>query len=369
MWIKLLIIFTVYMNAPLSYGVDSIIHPKFKEVLDSKELNFPKDHGSHPEFKTEWWYFTGHLQNNFAKKFGLELTFFRVGVNTQNSMRSKWAVQSIYLAHFAITDDENDSFNHAEKISRDNFSKAGSSLSTLDVWIDDWSAKLKDNTILLSANSEDISISLNLTPFKNVVLQGRDGFSQKGPKIGQASYYSSFTNLKGSGTIRIKNTIHQISKAKVWMDHEVTSSDIAYGIEGWDWFAIQLDDDSELMIYQLRDKQNNPTKYSSGTIIYPDGQTKRLNNSDFKITPHSTWKSKTTNINYPHEWTIIVPKDEIELVIVPTVKNQEMTTSKSTRNSYWEGRSTVTGRVKGKEKTGNAYVELVGYEEKNISGQ
>lgn len=348
----------------LTFSPIDSLYADFAQVVQKKQFSFPRDHGAHTSYKTEWWYFTGHLKDSKDRTFGFELTFFRVGIPQSRDYKSKWVVSSVYLAHFAVTDDSGNTFYHFEKLGRPNFNLAGSSEELLSVWIDDWSAKMIDSSIHLYAKEDAVSLSLTMTPVKPVVLQGEGGLSIKGPEPGQASYYTSFTKMKGTGVLSISNKTYSIVDISAWMDHEVTSSDIAYGVDGWDWFAIQLDNNIELMIYQLRDAKGNPTIFSSGSIVSPDGAYKKLESSDFTIQPLQTWVSAKTGITYPQKWRIAVPSIGVEIEVSPTVKEQELVTKSSTKNAYWEGRCLVQGTMNKKVISGNAYVELVGYKKK-----
>jgi predicted secreted hydrolase len=329
-------------------------------ILPGKSLQFPRDHGAHEDYNTEWWYFTGHLKSK-DRTFGFELTFFRVGVNHQQISSSAWNVKNVYLAHFAVTDDKNKVFYHAEQKSRGNFNEAGASVDNLDVWNKTYSAKLNNEEIVLSAIDQDLSLRLNLKSKKSPTLHGDNGYSKKGSGAGDASYYSSLTRLVGAGELTIKDNMFQIDQASVWFDHEFSSSEMTRAKVGWDWFAVQLENDEELMVYQLRDEKNLKTEYSSGTYIKADGSTVHLSASDFVIERLASWKSEETGITYPSKWQLKIPKLSLDLKITPTVQSQELVTKQSTGVTYWEGRSRAEGQLNQHSILGDAYVELVGY--------
>ncbi len=336
---------------------------EYSQVSESYEFLFPRSHGSHPGYATEWWYFTGHAETATQRTFGFELTFFRVGVNPKGKNKSAWGVQSLFLAHFAITDDKEKQFYSAERISRDAFSKAAAAEDTLDVHLDSWRAQLgRDGTLSIRAEDEHIAISFDMKSNKPPALHGKGGFSKKGPGKHDASYYSSFTRLVGDGSIRIGKENHAISRVEAWMDHEVTSSKLARGVDGWDWFAIQLESGEEIMLYQLRLPERAVSPYSSGSIIDRRGRVENLALDDFSIEVHDHWISPQSNIRYPSSWTLSIPDKQIRLRVTPTIPGQEMLTKKTTGVSYWEGRCLVRGEIAGKDTSGNAYVELVGYE-------
>lgn len=340
---------------------DSIAEPDFAAVSEHYRFKFPRSHGAHPEYATEWWYFTGHLQAASGESFGFELTFFRVGVNPTVSSRSKWAVQSLYLAHFAVTVDRQNEFIYSERTSRDNFGRAGASAESLMVWIGDWRAEMQGESIELKAAADRASLSLKVAPEKPPVLHGENGISRKASGAADASYYSSLTRLRGSGTIAVDGRQYRITSASAWMDHEVTSSSLARGVEGWDWFALQLDTGEELMLYQLRRQDGTISKYSSGTFVAKDGSTTHLKHGDFTIEVLGHWKSKATSITYPARWRLRVPARGIDLEAAPTVADQELQTAASTGVTYWEGRATAAGVVAGRPARADAYIELVGY--------
>lgn len=322
-------------------GVAERKEPEWKQVVPGYEFTWPRDHGSHPAYETEWWYFTGHL----GKDFGFELTFFRVSRDPY-----------ILIGHFALTDAINKKFYHTEILSRELKGVAHASTETMDVLLRSWSARMAGDEILISTKAGEIELSLKLSPAKNLILHGEKGVSIKGPGHGQASLYSSFTRLVGTASLKIGSKSFKIPNAQVWFDHEVTSGELFEEFEGWDWFALQLDDGTDIMLYQLRDKNGNKTKFSSGTYVKPDGSYYRLSHDDFKIISLDHWKSPKTGSIYPVKWKLLLHNEELELNIEPVMKEQEMVTLGTTGRNYWEGKSVVTG-----SKIGQAYVELTGY--------
>ncbi len=340
----------------------------FETVRKGYELKFPKDHGAHSKYATEWWYFTGHLETTRKRTFGFEVSFFRVGINSDDSLSapSPWTLRSIYLGHFAITDDKNKKFYFTEKMSRGTFDDAGASETKLNLWLGGWDARFIGENLFLRANHDDFSLMLNLDQAKPLVLNGENGFSQKHPNKALSSYYTSITRLEGKGTIRIKDKKYKIENASAWMDHEFSSSQLEKDLPGWDWFALQLDNNEELLVYQVRNEDGLPNTYSAGTWIYSDGVKRNLNQNEFQIYPLESWKSEKTGITYPSTWQISIPSEGLHCIVTPTVKEQEMITTKSTGITYWEGRCKVEGRIRGKKIKGNAYAELVGYDKKSI---
>ena len=356
---RLIQIVFILLGTP-AIGVAIDAPTTFREVLPGRVLVYPKDHGAHSDYKTEWWYFTGHLtpEGESKPRFGFELVFFRFGLGTAPGSQSAWKVSSLYFAHFAVTDDKQQIFFATEQSRRGSIGDAGASNDTLDTWNGKWSAKLEGNAIHLRASASGNELALDLKPGKPIILHGDRGFSRKGGEDGDASYYSSFSRLVGKGTLKTPNENVSISEASAWMDQEFTSSESGEAKIGWDWFAMQLKDGRELMLYQLRDKSGKPTAFSAGTIIDVDGKTQHLDAKDFSIAVNNFWKSDKTGIRYPADWSITVPAMGRSFHVMPTIKNQELTTSRSTGVNYWEGRCTVDENG---VSAGDAYVELVGY--------
>ena len=343
----------------------------FKRALPGRNFSFPQDHFSHPEFKTEWWYYSGHLQSEDQEKrsFGFQLTFFRTGLTRETKeQKSKWSIQSLYFAHLAITDESKRKFDYREKIHRGSLGEAGAipyaaSEKTFRIWIEDWGAEgrglgLKDH--FLKAGDKDFGMELTLVPEKNPVIHGQNGISQKAEGEGYASYYYSIPRLKAEGKIFLKKKEIPV-QGMGWMDHEFGSSQLREYQAGWDWFSIQLGNRMELMFYQIRHKDGGIDPYSSGTIIFPDGKSQYLSLKEFGIEALDRWKSSKSGAVYPSGWKIKVPGHKIELNLSPTVKDQELITKQSTRVTYWEGSVKVEGKCANDPVQGMGYAELTGY--------
>jgi predicted secreted hydrolase len=343
----------------------------FKRALPGRIFSFPQDHFSHPEFKTEWWYYSGHLYSQEKKSFGYQLTFFRTGLNRDTKQRkSKWSIQDIYFAHLAITDESKKKFEYLEKISRGSLEEAGAipyktGEKTFRIWIEGWSVEgsgpgMQNHS--LKAGNRNFGIDLMLTPEKNPVIHGQNGISQKAEGEGYASHYYSISRLKTEGKIFLQDKEIPV-QGMSWMDHEFGSSQLREYQVGWDWFSIQLDNGTELMLYQIRRKDGKVDPYSSGTIIFPNGTHQHLSNKEFRIEVLDHWKSPKSEAIYPSKWRVKVPGHKIELTISPTVKDQELITRESTRVTYWEGSVKVDGKYQNDPAKGMGYVELTGYAE------
>jgi len=333
---------------------------EFEPAVPGRTLAFPRDHGKHPRFQTEWWYFTGNVQSEDGSPWGFQLTFFRRGIiRKPRSNASAWAVRDLYPAHLALTDVKNGKFFHSELLSREGPGLAEASVEDLSVRVKDWLAQRLGPKIHISARKDARALDLDLVPQKPLVLHGESGYSQKGDSKDQASYYYSFTRLKAEGTITAEGITHRVS-GTAWMDHEFGSSIVKQDQAGWDWFSIQLDDETELMVFHMRKKDGKPER-RFGTFVHKDGRVMNLANKRVVIVPQETWTSPRTRAVYPSGWSIRIPDLKIDLRVTPAMKDQEITSEKSTGIVYWEGAVTVKGNRNGHEVQGKGYVELTGY--------
>jgi predicted secreted hydrolase len=351
------ILFTLLLTTSISSGED------FKRALPGRSFSFPRDHFSHPEFGTEWWYYSGHLSDRQKRSFGYQLTFFRTGLKRETKTKSKWAIQSLYFAHLALTDESNKRFQYREKIHRGSLGEAGASEKTFRVWIEDWSLEGKGPTLgdhFLKAGDQELGIELTLTPQRKPVIHGESGISQKAEGEGYASHYYSITRLKTEGNIFLGKQVIPVQGIS-WMDHEFGSGQLREYQTGWDWFSIQLGHGIDLMFYQIRHRNGKIDPYSSGAIVFANGNHQYLPLKDFQIQSLDQWKSPKSGAIYPSRWHIKVPEHRIELTLIPTVEDQELITQESTRVTYWEGSVRAEGRYQGDSIKGMGYVELVGY--------
>ena len=343
------------------------IKPTFQQALTGFDYVFPRDHGSHDNFLTEWWYFTGHLFTTDGRRYGYELTFFRRAIDDERAWtsQSRWAIRQLYFAHFALTDEKGERFRYAEKISRAGLGKAGADAGTLHTWIDRWSveaATADHRQLQLNAATSDFSIHLILDTLKSPVIHGKQGISQKGAGLGEASHYYSLTRLKTTGSLQVNGEKMDVSGIS-WMDHEFGSADLSEGLVGWDWFSIQLESGYEIMAYWLRHEDGTFASVSSGTLVYPDGRSQHLSRDDLKLDILNHWQSEHSGARYPNQWILSIPSQEIQLTVIPRMTDQELHTTKSTQITYWEGAVDVSGRFGEKPITGMGYVELTGYAE------
>lgn len=332
-------------------------------VTKPRVWSFPRDFGAHPEYRTEWWYFTGNLVDRSGLRYGYQLTFFRQGLRqTLPSPANSWDIRDLYLAHFAVTDAAANKFRAIDRVSRAGPGLAGASPQAMDVWLLNWSARMKGSVIFLEARDSKMEIDLQLTPRKPPVLHGQNGFSQKGPVSGQASYYVSFTDLKTQGTLRLSSSGRRVNvQGTSWFDQEFGSNQLAPDQKGWDWFSLHFSDGRDLMIYLLRLKDGDVEPASSGTLVAADGTSSHLKLSDFQVSVLDRWKSPRSKGEYPSRWRIQVPSGGIDLILSPLVADQELITEGSTGVTYWEGAVAGKGVSGEKQLSCEGYVELTGY--------
>jgi predicted secreted hydrolase len=349
-------------------GLAADTSQEFRVATEGYQYAFPRDHGAHEDFRTEWWYYTGQVKTKDGRPFGYQLTFFRRGMprHQVRTLPSQWAVTQLYLAHFAVSDLSKGHFHYAEKISRAGLGKAGAARDRLHVWIDQWSAESPSTapgTQTLHATDGDLALQLTVSPEKSLVVHGTQGISRKGAAAGQASHYYSFTRLATTGTLSIGTERFDVTGSS-WMDHEFGSADLDKDLVGWDWFSLQLDDQRELMLYRLRRADGSADPVSSGTIIDRDGLGHHLSIGDFTLEPTSYWTSQTSHARYPQRWRLTIPSRQLSLELVPLMAEQELSTTRSTQVTYWEGAIAATGTAQGQPIHGQGYMELTGYAER-----
>jgi len=333
----------------------------YQLALPGRKLSFPADHYSHPDFKTEWWYYTGHLQSDGGKRYGYQVTFFRFGVrDRQKETKEPPLFSELYMAHFALSDIAAKKFTFRERINRGYNDKAGATTNRFLVWNEDWKVEGDDRNHAIQVNGRGTQLRLSLRSLKAPVLHGQNGLSQKGEGEGRASYYYSLTRIQTDGELTINGKKEKV-RGLTWMDHEFGSNQLREDQVGWDWFSIQLDNQTELMLYLMRRKDGSVDPHSSGTLVSANGATKHLNIKDYRVDVLERWKSAKSNANYPMKWKVTIPGDEIELEITPAFPEQELITNRSTRVTYWEGAVQIRGQVRGQVVNGNGYVEMTGY--------
>jgi predicted secreted hydrolase len=333
----------------------------FRMAVPGYEFAFPRDHGAHPEYRTEWWYYTGHLRTESGRRYGFEVTFFRVGMENAGRASARptsWDLHALMPAHFAVTDIEAKDFRFYEKLNRDSVFTAQAAEGKLDVFNEGWRAITNpDGSWRLVARQGKDALDLTLRTQKAPAVHGENGVSVKAQGAGYASHYYSMTRMEASGTIN-----GQRATGQVWMDHEFGSSALRENQQGWDWFSIQLDNDAELMLYIIRSKDGTADVTSSGSLITDDGQVIHIRREQMRVTPLAKWKSSKSGATYPMGWRVELPSYKVTLTLQPLMREQELVTRGSTNVTYWEGACDVSGAFGGNPVRGEGYVEMTGYD-------
>ncbi|MCK6448038.1 MAG: carotenoid 1,2-hydratase [Planctomycetes bacterium] len=336
---------------------------RFERARAPRPFEFPRDHGSHPEFQTEWWYFTGQLATDAGRRFGFELTFFRRALAFEPPAEdSAWAARDVYLAHFAITDEAGRRFRAEERFERAALGLAGTRDAPWAVWTGPWRAESVGAEFLplvLRAQTATASLELELAPTTRLVAHGAEGevgLSRKGASDGNASYYYSLLRLPARGTLALDGAEHVVS-GFAWLDREWSTSALEPGIVGWDWFALSLDDGRDLMLYRLRREDGSAAPFSAGTLVDAAGSRRALDVADFEVIALEQWTSPHTAAVYPARWRVRVPSASVDVEVRPWLADQELALA----FPYWEGACDVLAGAEGGAAIGRAYVELVGY--------
>lgn len=317
----------------------------YRQALPGYSYRFPRDYFEHPDFRTEWWYYTGNVRTLGGKRYGFELVFFRQGRRRGPSDNlSAWRVDDLYLAHAALTDIDGRRFLYHERLNRAGPGVAGASFDQRRIWNGNWSDRWYPGYQLLEATTEDFRFRLRLTPAKPVIINGENGVSQKAAGAGKASYYISLPRLEVEGEID-----GQAVEGTAWIDHEWFTHQLEEDQRGWDWFSVQLDNGAEFMLFQLRRQDGSIDPYSSGTFIDRKGRAHHLKAADFTLTPLEYWTV------YPVRWRITVPSLGVSLESKAALPDQVLRMKNGP--SYWEGAVTYSGSA-----TGRGYLEMTGYE-------
>jgi len=393
----------------------------FALALEPRNFEFPQDHGPHPQFRHEWWYVTGNLDSNRGERFGFELTFFRVALAPLGDVgsagvpsaeggvpvgegrapdtpaaQSAWRTRQVYVAHFAITDVARGEFRFAQKLARDALGLAGAQGQPLHVWLDDWvlGVPAGDSVArvgvgpaptaspgptrglgsvpgpeptrgptatapgwMLRAQGEGYELRLEAQPLMQPVLNGEHGLSRKSGEKGAASYYYSIPRVAVRGKL-LRAGVSSDVQGLAWLDREWGSGSLGASEQGWDWFALQLQDGSAFMFYALRNRDGTRDSHSAGTWVDPAGRSQALSTDQVMIDVSDHWVSPRGG-RYPSQWRVRVPAVGLDVEIRPVLANQEL----GTKPRYWEGAVDVHGTRDGHDAPGRGYVELVGYGE------
>ncbi len=345
-------------------GADTV---GYQRATTHREFVFPADHGPHEGFRAEWWYATGNLADPSGAEFGFQFTIFRTSLApTPPEGPSEWATNQAWMGHFAVTDIAGERFVAYERFTRGAAGLAGAGAEPFRVWIEDWSLESVESgegaesvfPLRLRAIGEEAAVDVRLEGGKPRVLQGEEGLSQKGPEPGNASYYYAHTRMPTTGTVTVDGVEYAVS-GLTWLDREWSTSALADGQVGWDWFALQLDDGWEMMVYQLRNADGSAGALSDGVLIDPSGARVPLVwGDDVEVIVTGSWTAPDGRARYPAGWRIRVPGRGWDLTVEPAVADQELRLA----FRYWEGAVRVTGSGEGGQRVaGRGYVELTGY--------
>ena len=325
-------------------------------ALPAKTLGFPRDRGAHPEFRTEWWYITGQASTEAGKRaFGFQLTFFRSRVDATQGMASNFAAKQLLFAHAALTDVQGKKLWHDQRIARDGFGIATASERDMDLKLRDWSLKAQGSKYMAELPSSDFALKLGFEETQEVLLQGKQGLSRKGPDEKQASYYYSQPQLAMRGSLQLKGKDFAVS-GKAWLDHEWSEEILHPNAAGWDWIGMNLTDGSALTAFRLRAKDGSAL-WDGGSFRSAKGGLYTFSRGEVIFKPVRHWKSPLTQTTYPVEWIVRTPADFYTVRAV--IDNQELDSRQSTGAIYWEGLSELIDS-NGKP-VGMGYLEMTGY--------
>jgi len=340
----------------------------YLSVTGPCSLEFPKDHGAHPGYRTEWWYYTGNLRSAKGNQYGFQLTFFRRQISPPGAEKqwprpaSAWRTAQVYLAHAAVSDIAGQQHLQAEALCRAALGMAGATQSAeqTKIFLNDWSTQIQADLHTLTVHTADFSYELQFKPAKPPVLHGDRGYSLKGTTPQRASCYYSLTRLEGQGRMTVGGDTVAVT-GSAWMDHEFSTAVLEPGITGWDWFSLQLSDHTEIMVFLLRTDTGGLHAASSGTFIDAAGMARPIAKAEIKVEVLDTWKSKQSAARYPARWRLQIAPLKIDLKLRSNLPDQEMRTPGSTGITYWEGSVSLDGFKDRIPVKGDGYVELTGY--------
>ena len=334
----------------------------YDRAYGPRPIEFPRDHGAHPNFKLEWWYYTGNLKTESGRRFGYQFTIFRNALapidSLSGSSSSTWRTNQLYFSHFTVSDIENEAFYAFERFSRGAAGLAGVQAAPFRAWVESWNVSQVGSSMppmRIQASQDNVSIDVSMDLAKPIVLQGNDGYSPKGTTPGNASYYYSMPRLKTEGTVTINEEEFKVEGLS-WMDREWSTGLLTEEQEGWDWFSIQLEEGRDIMYGVMRAKSDDVSPYSDGTLIARDGSKRQLERGEVVLDVLDTWESPRGG-TYPSKWRMQLVSEGLDLYIEPYFNDQELNIA----TRYWEGAVRIEGTEDGVPVSGSGYVELVGY--------
>jgi predicted secreted hydrolase len=336
---------------------------QYQTALPGYRYQFPRDHFNHPGFQTEWWYYTGNVQSADGRPFGFELTFFRQAVRRDPAKSNPWDIGDLYLAHLALSDLKGHRFYHSERTNRAGPGIAGIREAGGRIWNGNWQIQWQGDTQNLQAIDERFELHLTMRSTKPAVIHGENGVSQKAEGAGRASHYISLTHLLTTGQIELSGEKFEVT-GLAWMDHEFFTHQLEAEQVGWDWLSLQLDDNTELMLFHIRRKDGSIDPFSSGTFVDTQGATTHLTSSDFVLEPAGErWTSDKTHATYPIEWRLAIPKMNLQLKAKTWLASQELSADSRLSPNYWEGAIFLQGHKAERGLAGKGYLEMTGYDQ------
>lgn len=344
----------VFLGVPLLLVTPKALPAAYPPVVGGRPLVFPRDHGSHPDFRNEWWYVTGVVRDAGGAELGVQVTFFRNRPGVAEGMASRFAPQQLMFAHAAIADPAHGRLRHDQRAERAVFDLAGADESTTRAWLRDWSLALAGDTYLARIAARDFSLELRFRATQPLLVQGEGGYSRKGPLPAQASYYYSWPQLDVSGDIAVDGRVREVS-GRAWLDHEWSSAYMAEQAVGWDWIGINLEDGGALMAFRMRDRTDGAL-WAGGARRSGMGATEIFGPEAVRFSPRRTWTSPRTSIGYPVDFD--VHAGGVDYTVLPLMDDQELDSRASTGTIYWEGAARV---MQGGRAAGRGYLELTGY--------
>src|SRR5579859_7403945 len=335
---------------------------QYRDALPGYRYQFPRDHFNHPDFQTEWWYYTGNVKSAAGRRFGFELTFFRQVIDRRSPDTGPWDVRDLYLANLALSDLDGRTFLHAERTNRAGPGIAGANIAEDRIWNGNWEVRWQGAEQVLQATDERFALRLTMQSAKPPVIQGQNGVSQKGKSRGRASHYISLTRLDIKGAVQLAGTTFEVT-GTAWMDHEFFTHQLDDYQVGWDWMSVQLQDNTELMLFHIRRKDGSIDPYSAGTFVDNQGHARHLTSADFQLEPAGEiWSSPATHAAYPIRWNIRVPSLGLTLSASTLLPSQELASTSRLAPSYWEGAIFLSGTRNSAPLSGSGYLEMTGYD-------
>ncbi|HSR68919.1 MAG TPA: lipocalin-like domain-containing protein [Acidobacteriota bacterium] len=362
---------TAMLSATLLVALPLASAPEFRQAAPDYSWAFPQDHWAHHDYRIEWWYFTGHLKEQGADdfRFGYQFTFYRIGLSSQQPrFDSRWATRSLIMGHAALTDLRSGEHLFSELLYRTTPFLGGFSSypDPLLAWSRApagtdarWELRFNGQAFDFSArdDAKGIAFDLSTRPAKPLVLQGPNGYSSKGPGPGSASLYYTFPRLDTSGTVELRGRPYQVI-GQSWMDKEFSTSVLSPQQVGWDWFSLQFQDGSELMLFQLRRRDGSPD-HGRATFIDAQSRPRFLELDEWTLTPSESWTSPQSQAPYPVAWTLSIPSLNLDLRIRSLLEDQENRSSLVTDLNYYEGAVQITSPSGA--PLGRGFAELTGY--------